>query len=258
MRAATQQTARGPVLTISTDDGRTGTAFVANTVTTGPLATPMNNLANALESFASVVSANSQRFQPAALIEHNLAAVANVLAKPWQALQSAGQEEARNLAAARARALTVDPETPANAPVRARTLKLWDAADVARKAAIVTNAGYEGLAALIASCALDDDIPANLRTIAEDRYMAIRHVQITGLQAHYALQPSISDPLAFAADRAAATAAAEQALEDMKARTETINDARSALQSVITVAAITTNWPIETSFTVLATGKLPA
>jgi hypothetical protein len=54
------------------------------------------------------------------------------------------------------------------------------------------------------------------------------------------------------------TAVAEQALEDMKARAETINDTRSALQSVITVAAVATDLPLETAFTVLATGKIAA
>jgi hypothetical protein len=257
MKAATQQTARGPVLSISTDDGRTGTAFVPNTVTTGPLATPMTNLANALNAFAGVVTANSQRFQPAALVEHNLAAVANVLAKPFQTLQSAAQDETRNLAATRARSLVVDPETPANAPVRARTLKVWDAADIAGKASIVTNASYEKLAGLIVSGALDD-VPADLATIAQDRYAAFRLVNISGIQSDHALQPSSQDPIAGAPDVAAATAVAAQALKDMKARAETIDDVRSSLQSVVTVAAITTDLPIEVAFNLLANGKLPA
>src|SRR5260370_38688922 len=118
MKATIQNSGRGPVLSISTDDGRTASAFVA-TIASGPLATPMTNLANALDAVAGVLTANGQRFQPAALVEHNQAAVANVLAKPWRALQSAAQDQPRNLAAPRARHLTAYPETSTTAPHRA-------------------------------------------------------------------------------------------------------------------------------------------
>lgn len=245
---------RGLVVNVAHEDGRAASAFVP-TIASGPLAKPMADLTVALDAFPGNVNAADQRLKPAARAEHMQSAVSNVLAKPFRALQSTGQDETRNLAAAIARALTVDPETPANAPIRARTLKRWDAADMTVRIGMIGDLPYEGLAAIIASGALGE-IPAELRTVAEDRYTVMRHINVSGLQANFQNIPDVHNPLATGPDVAAATKQAEFALDDRKARQETIDDVRTTLQNVVTISAIVTDLPMEVAFNLLATGKV--
>jgi hypothetical protein len=177
----------------------------------------MANLHTATEMFAGVVNNANSQFLPAARAQQLRSAAVNVLSKPFIALQSAGQDETQAINAATARATTVDPATTVTAPIRARTLAKWDAADIPGKAAMITNLSMEGLAALHESGELDE-LPSDLRKIATDRYMIQRHIAKTGLQANFQKQPDANNPLATGPDVEAATAAAQKAVDALKGR----------------------------------------
>lgn len=253
MKAGKIVNERGLVVNVMHEDGRTGTAFLP-TIATGPLAKPMADITVAMDMFPANVNTADQRLKPDARAEHLQAAVVNVLSKPWRALQGAGQDETRILTSAKARLLTVDPETPANAHLRARTLKRWDAADITARARMINDLAYEGLAALIVSGALDD-VPAELRGIAEDRYMVMRHIYLSGLQANFQKIPDFDSPLATGPDVEAATKAAELAFDDHKARLDDIDAVRRTLQNVVTIAAIVCDLKMDVAFNLLVTGK---
>jgi hypothetical protein len=249
---------RGMIATASTPSGAaTGTAFAPN-VPDGPFSKAMASLAVAIDAFASVNNSNEGRFQIAAMIEHNLAAVVNVLRGPWIGLQAVGVNEAQSVAAARVRALSVDPTTLTNRDRRDRVLKLWDGTDIAGKARIGASTDIEGLSALIGSGALAEVSDENIRTAIENRYMALRHIQVSGIQSGFALAPNLADPIRTGPDQAAAVAAADQVVEDMKARVDALDSVRTALTSTVAVAAICSDLSVEAAFTLLSTGKLAA
>lgn len=251
-----QQTARGMIASASRSDGRAATAFAPN-VPAGPASKQMANLAVGLDAFASVNNSNEGRFQVAAMIEHNLIAAVNIVRPPWIGLQAVGVNEVQSVAAARAKALSVAPTTLANQGRRDRVMKLWDAATVAGKAQIGAETDLEGLSALILSGALSD-VPDNIRTVIENRAMALQHIQVTGMQSGYALAPNLSDPILTGPDLPAAIAAADKLVADLKARVDALDSVRTALTSTVAVVAICSDLSVEAAFTLLSTGKQAA
>lgn len=255
MRANKTTNTHGLVVNVSHEDGhRVAIAFVP-IIPEGPFAKAIATMTVALDGFPDTINEADSRLKPEARANYLKSSVARLLSKPFLALQSDGQDETRNLAAAKVRLLSVDPETPASAPVRSRTLKQWDATDVAGKARIVSTVNYEGLQALIASGALED-VPADLRMIAENRAMAQRHIKMAGLQANYQMQPTADDPIATGPDVDAVMRAAEEQLGQFTKRQDDIDAVRKTLQNVITVAAIATDLTMDAAFNLLVTGKV--
>ena len=208
-------------------------------------------------AFAGVVNNANSQFLPAARAKHLQSAVVNVLSRPFTALQSGGQDEKQAINTATARATTVDPATPATAHVRARTLAKWDAADIPGKAAMINNLPIEGLAAIHESGALDE-VPADLRKVASDRYMIQRHIAKTGMQADFQKQPDANNPLATGPDVDAATAAAQKAVDTLKDRSDVVDDAANVLRNIVTVASLATDLPIDHAYKLLTTGNITA
>jgi hypothetical protein len=236
MKSTSVTTDRGLVLSIADSAGKTSSAFFP-TIPSGPLAASIALLKAATVDFAGVVNANGSRFQPDAELEHNRAAAANVTSKAFTGMQIAATTEIRAAATARALALAVDAETPATAPVRARVNLKWNAATVPQKATIAAEANYQQLAGLIASGALDD-VPSEIRSIAEDRYALLRHVHSTGSLADHQRQASASDPIACGPDEKAALASADQKLQALKGRQDAIDDVRAAMRSLVDFTAV--------------------
>jgi hypothetical protein len=256
MKTTTVTNERGLVLTVADSNGRTASAFFPN-VASGPLAQPLTTLKTAFVDLAAVVNANGGRFQPAAELEHNRAALVNVAAKAFTMAQSGTQAEIRHTATARALALAIDPETPTTAGVRARANMKWNAAALSEKAAMARDCSYQELAGLMASGALGD-LPSEVRSIAEDRYAVLRHVHSNGTLADYQRQPDADDPVATGPDEKAAIASAERKLQDLKNREDAIGNVRSSLQSLMSFAAVACDLSVQQVYTVLAAGKLPA
>jgi hypothetical protein len=254
MQAGKQTTDRGDLVNVQHEDGRRASVLLPTFEQGSPFSKPAANLHAATEMFASVVNNANSQFLPAARAEQLRSAAVNVLSKPFIALQSAGQDERQAIASATARATTVDPATPATAPIRARTLTKWDAADVSGKAAMINNLPIEGLAALHESGALDDVHP-DLRNIATNNYMAQRHIAKVGLQAHFQKQPDANNPLATGPDVDAATAAAQDAIDTLKGRSSAVDDAANVLRNVVTVASLATDLPIDSTYKLLTTGN---
>jgi hypothetical protein len=171
-------------------------------------------------------------------------------------LQSAAQDETQSIITATAVASTVDPATPATAPLRARTLAKWDAADLAGKAAMIKDSPVEGLAALQEGGALDE-LPPDLRSIATNRYMVQRHIAKTGLQANYQKQPDANNPLASGPDSDAATAAAQKAVDGLNGRSDDVDTVANVLRNIVTVASLATDLPPDHAYQLLTTGKIP-
>jgi hypothetical protein len=207
--------------------------------------------------FAGVVNSANSQFLPAARAKHLQSAVVNVLSKPFTALQSGGQDEKRAIDTATANARTVDPATPANALIRARTLAAWDTADLSGKATMINHLPMEGLAALIESDALNE-LQIDLSKIATDRYMIMRHIAKAGLQATFQQRADANNPLATGPDVEAATACAQEALDAFNGRSELVNDVANVLRNMVIVAALATELPTDRAYQLLTTGNIAA
>jgi len=257
MQAATQTIDRGTLVNLLHEDGRRATALLPSFGEGSVFAKSVANMTVAAEMFSGiVVNANSQ-FLPAARDKQLQSAVVNVLSKPFAALVSAGQDETQAINRARAVATAVDPATPVTAPVRARTMVRWDAATGPDKAVMVNTAGYENLAGLIESGALDEIHP-DLRKIAKDRYMVLRHVAKTGLQANFQQQPTSNNPIAIGPDVEAATQAAQNALDGLNDRLAAVDDIARFLRNIVIIVSIAIGLPTERAYQLLVTGKVPA
>jgi hypothetical protein len=257
MQAATQTTDRGDLVNVMHEDGRRASVLLPKLDQASALSKPMASLHVAAGMFAGVVNNANSQFLPAARAQQLRSAAVNVLSKPFIALQSAGQDETQAINTATARATTVDPATSATAPIRARTMAKWDAADLPGKAAMINNLPTEGLAALHESGALDE-LPPDLGQIATDRYMLQRHIAKTGLQANFQKQPDANNPLATGPDINAATAAAQNAVDALKGRSDVVDGAANVLRNIVAVTSVATDLPTDQAYKLLTTGNIPA
>lgn len=257
MQAGKQTTDRGDLVNVLHEDGRRASVLLPKFDRASPLSRPAANLHASTEMFAGVVNNANDQFLPVARGRQLRSAAVNVLSKPFVALQSAGQEEKQAIDTATMRAMTVDPATPATAPIRARTLSRWDAADVSTKAAMLNHLPVEGLAALHESGALDD-VPSDLRTIACDRYMVQRHIVKTRLQANFQKLPDVNNPLATGPDVEAAAAAAQKALDALKDRLDAVDRVADLLRNVVAVASIATDLPVDRAYSLLVDSNAAA
>lgn len=184
MEATIRTTERGALASVVHEDGRRASALLPTLDEGSPLSKPLEYMNAAVGIFSAVVTNANKQFLPLARDEQLQSAVVNVLSKPFAALQSAGQNEAQAISAARATAMAVDAATSATAPVRRRTLVKWDAASIAGKAEMITTLPMEGLAALMESGALDELNP-DLSKIATDRYTVLRHIAKNGTSSEF-------------------------------------------------------------------------
>ncbi len=257
MKISKNRTERGDLTSVLQPDGRHASVLMPQVDPASPFSKSLAVLNDALGSATQIMNGDTQRYQPTALADSNRHTAVSLLGKPVVALQSVGQDERRATADATARAMAVDPATPATAPARARMAAKFDAADMSGKAILINNGSYEDLAALHENGAVFE-LPTELRQIATDRYMALRHVTKTGLQANFLQQPDARNPLATGPDVDAATAAALTAVAGLKARSEDIDTIAAVLRNVVSVVAVACDLSTDQAYALLTTGKVAA
>jgi hypothetical protein len=257
MQASKQTTDRGDLLNILHEDGRRFSMLLPTFDQGSPLSKPAANLHVAVGVLPGIINKADSDLRPAARAQHLQSAVVNVLSKPFIALQSAGQGERQVINSAKALATTVDPATPATAPIRVRTMAKWDAANLSGKAAMINNLPVEGLAAIHESGAVDE-LPPDLRKIATDRYMIQRHIAKTGLQADFQKKADANNPLATGPDVDAATADAQKAVDGLNARSDVVENVADVLRNIVTAASLATDLPIDRVYKILASGNVAA
>ena len=233
--------------------GRRATVMVPMFPEGTPLAKAAATLTVALENFAGNVRTASAQFLPNVVGQHLRMAATNVLRKPVTDFQSVAIAEQQAIAKATAVAMMVDPATLSTAPIRSRANRMFDGTDIAGKAALIEKSSMEELAGIIESGAIDE-LPADLAQVARDRYMLMRHVARTGLQANFQRQAMANDPLASGADTGAAMDAAQEALDMLKARSDDVDSAANVLRNVNIVAALACDLSVDAAFALL-TGR---
>ncbi|NEV00994.1 hypothetical protein [Bradyrhizobium uaiense] len=249
---------RGTLHTVLHEDGRR----VAATVPTAPNGSvfvgPLAGLADRLSNLATGVNVGNGQYLPAARAEALRQGVINLgVDGAFRAVAGVGQKERRDIASAKATAMEVPPATPATAAMAARTLVLWDRADIGGKANMLNTLPVDGLGALIASGAYrEDGIPAELQQVAADRYMALNHVRRVGLQADHTLVADHNDPLATGPNVEAATNAARAAVKTLNARSETVESVSDALRSIISMVGLATDLSDQKAYQLLSTGSI--
>lgn len=250
-QASVQSTDAGPLFSlVDVQSGRRASLMLPTFPEGTPLATTGVTLSVALNNFAGNVQTAVAQFLPGVVPQHMQQAVINVLRKPAVAFQSAAIAEQQAIAKAKAVSMTIDPATLSTAPIRAHAVRLFDAADVAGRAAVLLNFNLEQLAGVIESGAIDQ-VPPDVAEIGNERYMLLRHVARTGLQASFQRAPTPIDPLASGADTGAAMAAAQASLDALNARSDDVDAAANVLRNVIIVAALACELPVDAAFALL-------
>ena len=250
---ANQQTVsgRGMMTTITnTQSGQSERVFVPTFPEGTPLAKAATTLNVALDSFAGNVRNNVAQFLPEVVPQNLRAAAKNVLAEPLVAFQNEAIAFRQTTDKAVAVAMSVVPATIATAGIRGRAVKQFDAADIAAKAAMLQNFTLEQMSGLVEVGALDQ-LPDGIAQAARDRFMVMSHVARTGLQAQYQKVATVNDPLASGADVDAAMAAAQAALDALKARSATVTDAANVLRSMTTAVALACDLSVDPAYALL-------
>jgi hypothetical protein len=96
-----------------------------------------------------------------------------------------------------------------------------------------------------------DQVPADLAQIATDRYCLLRHVARTGLAANFPRRPTASEPLASGPDIAATMAAAQAALDALKARSADVETVAQVLRNVVIAVALACDLTPDAAFALL-------
>jgi hypothetical protein len=237
-------------------DQRSG--VFAPTMTGTVFETLIAALVTALALFGQNVRTAVGQFLPNVVSSHIRAAVINVLlSQAFKNLQKAGIAEAVAVAKAWATALTIDPATIATAAVRARATTLMDGTDIAGKASLLQNFNEQQLAGVM-EVGMLDDLPQEIATAGRERYVVLRHVRLTGLQADYARTPSADFPLASGPDMDAAIMAAKASVAELKQRSKNIDMVSTVLNNVVSVVAIAGECHRDQAYSLLTTGKIDA
>ncbi|TPI56169.1 MULTISPECIES: hypothetical protein [unclassified Mesorhizobium] len=256
MKATLANTDRATVFNVAHEDGRSATAAFASSLSasTSPVSSQAARVVAAVGSYNDRIAGNVARFQPDARSAANRKDAADIMASPVQALIEAGIAEGRAAAAAAANAAAVDP---GNAALRVQVRDRFTAMDAAGQAAFAQRASLEELAALMeAGRSYFEATPDPVWQIVEDQYVIKRHIVRSGLQAEFQRRPDLNDPLAFGADEGAAMDAARQSLNALRDRSGTVDEVRSAVQSIIDVVAVATDLSRDQAYRLLTTGKI--
>jgi hypothetical protein len=248
---------RGTNTTIVDDQsGRRASVFLPTFPEGTSLAKAAVTLTVALENFSGNVRVNASRFLPEVVPQNNRVAAMNVLRTPATNFKSIAIDEKQATAKATAVALSVVPATVATAPIRARAVKRFDdAADIAAKVKMLSEFTLEQLSGIVEVDALDV-LPDGLAQVARDRFMIMAHIARTGLSANFARQSTATDPLGSGVDTEAVMAAAQEALDALKARSATVADAANVLRDTTFVVALACDLSTDQAFALL-TGNQP-
>lgn len=182
-----------------------------------------------------------ERLQPAALTDQIRADGVHVDRAFGTDVRAAGEAEA-DVAKRWAVVLTPPPSIPTerHAEWRGRWHGLGEGEKVQRALA----ADAEELAALIDGGRSLVQMSDDAWSIVSERAAAVFHVERTGMQARYAMKPSVERLIVHGANLAAAEAAAQEALQRLRDDQEAIEAREMALQSTLAlIAAVTRRDP---------------
>ncbi|MCD9825332.1 hypothetical protein [Bradyrhizobium japonicum] len=249
-------TGRGIVFTGSHEDGLRTVVVHAPSLDQGAsMSRTVANLTARLADFAGVVGVADSQYKASARADHLKAASVNVLSKAFTEAQGDGRKEGQQIAAARAVAMSVDPATPATAHIRQRALARWDACEtVGDKGSLIDGLSTEGLAALIETDAYRD-VPAEMQKQITEKYMLKRHIERTGLQSDWPLQPDHLDPLRTGPNVDAAMAAARKAVNTLNTRADTVANVSDTLRATVDLVALCTDLPRDQAYNLLVSGN---
>lgn len=143
-------------------------------------------------------------------------------------------------------------EPPAQLPLAAEDRAEFRSLDVGGRSKWIARADRSQLAALIvAGRARFPGTPDELFNEIIERHAVLAHVEKTGLQADFSLQPTPDHPAAVGPDVAAAEAATREAMLEWRAEQRAIDDAESALRAVIVAIALATELSVGDAFQLL-------
>lgn len=249
-------TGRGVAFTASHEDGGRNVVVHALSLDQGtPMSKVVANLTARLSDFVGVVGTADAQFKACARADHLKAASVNVLSKAFQAAQSDGRKESQQIATARATALSVDPATPATAYIRQNFLARWNAANIGEKGGLVASASTEELSAVIETKSYQG-LPAEFQKSILDDYMLKKHIDRTGLQGDWPLQPDFTDPLRTGPNVDAAMAAARKAVNTLNTRADTVANISDMLRATVDLVAFCTDLPRDQAYNLLVTGNI--
>lgn len=237
-------------LSVQDDDGRSAVARIRNDMMNegARFAPQLAALSAGFEGAADEVTANVARLRPDVLTAENRQSVIRRIRPPWKALQGKVQEESRDYATDDARAV----ELPMDLPLAAEDRKQFTALSIGDKANWIKDADRIRLAAILqGGRARFADVPDELWQQIEDRYRVLTHIERTGLQADFQLQPNAQNPAIIGPDREASEKAAQQALAEFRQRKHVITEAEDVLRQTIIAVALMTDATVDQAFELL-------
>lgn len=255
-------TSRAAIISASDDKGDRRAVAALPVILEGP-DSPVSEQSVALretaESFAANASNIVATYTATARIGQLRSLAVGSLAKPVQRLIEAGQAEARAIAAAWARLITVPPADATTAMLRQSDRAAFAALAIGDKAAWIERANVGQLGAIIeAARARFPDVAPEIWERAENRYAALNFIRMTGSAADHARQPTANEPLVTGVDAEAAERAAEEGLKRHRQRGEIIDAITQAVRGITSVVALTCELTIDQAFALLTTGTVPA
>ena len=250
-KSSMQPTDRGPIQMVVDDiTGRRVSVFNRPFPAGSPLAIKGAVLYSACGDYGLTLNTAASTLLPEVIHTHSRVAAQNIVRAPLIAFMGDGQAEAQTVAKATAVALSVPAATVANRPVRDRAVKAWDAMDIVGRSKAIVEWPLEKLSGLMEISAFDE-MPPDLAEVARERYMRLRHIASTGLSADFPKTPTAQDPLCIGVDQEAVEAAAQVAVDRLKARVEDVNNAAAVLRDVTMMVAVTCEITIDASFALL-------
>lgn len=169
------------------------------------------------------------------------AKIAGPILKATRAAVEAGQDARRNLAERKARART-RPPTLADKSNDAEIRAQYRGADIGAQIEGVKGADLRALAALVAEGNLARLDPRAFE-LAEQRYLALAHIERTGMGADFQRQPTLQQLTASGVDMEAAEAAATGLIAQFEQAEADLDATESALQHQIAMLSIALQLP---------------
>jgi hypothetical protein len=101
-------------------------------------------------------------------------------------------------------------------------------------------------------------MPADFQKVILDDYILKKHIDRTGLQSDFSLQPDHTDVLRTGPDVSAAMNASRNALNNLNKQSETVDDVNAMMLNVIDMTALCTDLPRDQAYNLLVTGNVAA
>jgi hypothetical protein len=238
------------VLQVLATDGRAAAAAIRRKhMSEGArFAVALSTLSVGLGLFAQEAASSSGRLQPQAYAEEAPKLVSRYVTPAFQGLRDDIQTAKRSGGERIARI----NEPPAQLPFATEDRAAFRALDLAAKAAWIIAADRWQLAALIVAGRIrSPELSDELWNEIIERHAILAHIERSGLQAGFQLQPTPADPAITGPDVQAAEAAAREAVARWRDDEQAVEDAENTLRSVIGAIAVATDMTVDDAFRLL-------